>query len=72
MTEESLVSRFEDATYHAEHHNPDLNYIAKFALSELPQEHGYKVVLSGKLCRARHIRNGNERTLLTTDNRRRT
>lgn len=51
MTEESLANMFEDATYHSEHHNPDLNYIAKFALSELPQEHGYKVVLSGNSCR---------------------
>jgi len=40
MMEESLTSKSEDATYHAEHHNPDLNYIAKFALSGLPQEHG--------------------------------
>ena len=58
MTEESLTSKFEDATYHAEHHIPDLNYIAKFALSELPQEHGYKVVLSGKPCQAKQVRNG--------------
>jgi asparagine synthase (glutamine-hydrolysing) len=71
MTEESLTSKFEDATYHAEHHNPDLNYIAKFALSELPQEHGYKVILSGKSGQARHVRNGSERRLLTKDNRRR-
>jgi hypothetical protein len=71
MTEESLTSKFEDATYHAEHHNPDLNYVAKFALSELPQEHGYKVVLSGGSCQAKHVRNGNGRTFLTTNNRRR-
>lgn len=38
MMEESLTSKSEDATYHAEHHNPDLDYIAKFALTELPQE----------------------------------
>jgi asparagine synthase (glutamine-hydrolysing) len=57
MTEESFTSKFEDTTYH---HNPDLNYIAKFALSELPQEHGYKVVLSGKPYQPRHIRNGSK------------
>lgn len=31
-----------------EHHNPDLNYIGKFALSELPRELGFKVVLTGE------------------------
>lgn len=31
-----------------EHHNPDLNYVGKFALSELPRELGFKVVLTGE------------------------
>jgi asparagine synthase (glutamine-hydrolysing) len=48
MNEAELASRFEDATYHAEHHNPDLNFVGKFALSELPREKGYKVVLTGE------------------------
>ena len=48
MNESELASRFEDATWHCEHHNADLNYIGKFALSELPQEHGFKVVLTGE------------------------
>ena len=48
MNEEALASRFEDATWHCEHHNPDLNYVGKFALSELPQELGFKVVLTGE------------------------
>lgn len=48
MDEEAFASRFEDATWHCEHHNPDLNYIGKFALSELPRELGFKVVLTGE------------------------
>lgn len=48
MTEEAFASRFEDATWHCEHHNPDLNFVGKFALSELPRELGFKVVLTGE------------------------
>ncbi|KAK5167962.1 uncharacterized protein LTR77_006529 [Saxophila tyrrhenica] len=48
MDEEAFASRFEEATWHCEHHVPDLNYIGKFALSELPQKHGFKVVLTGE------------------------
>ena len=48
MNEEELANRFEDATWHCEHHNYDLNYIGKFALSEVPLETGYKVVLTGE------------------------
>lgn len=48
MDEEALASRFEDATWHCEHHNPDLNYVGKFALSEVPRELGFKVVLTGE------------------------
>lgn len=48
MNEQELANRFDDATWHAEHHNPDLNYIGKYALSEVPQEHGFKVVLTGE------------------------
>ena len=46
--EEEIASLFEDATWHSEHHNPDLNYIGKFALSKLPRELGFKVVLTGE------------------------
>ena len=48
MNEAELSSRFEEATWHCEHHNPDLNYVGKFALSELPRELGFKVVLTGE------------------------
>lgn len=48
MNEQELASRFEDAVWHCEHHNPDLNFVGKFALSEVPREHGYKVVLTGE------------------------
>lgn len=48
MNEEELAKRFEDATWHCEHHNPDLNFVGKFALSEVPREHGFKVVLTGE------------------------
>jgi asparagine synthase (glutamine-hydrolysing) len=48
MSEAELASRFEDATWHTEHHNPDLNFVGKFALSEVPLEAGYKVVLTGE------------------------
>ena len=46
--EEAIASLFEDATWHCEHHNLDLNHIGKFALSELPRELGFKVVLTGE------------------------
>lgn len=48
MDEAQLVNRFADATWHAEHTNPDLNYIGKYALSEVPRAAGYKVVLTGE------------------------
>ena len=48
MNEEELAKRFEEATYHCEHHNPDFNFIGKYALSEVPLEAGYKVVLTGE------------------------
>lgn len=48
MNEEELARQFEDATYHIEHHNPDFNYVGKFALSTLPRSAGYKVVLTGE------------------------
>ncbi|KAF2650047.1 asparagine synthetase [Lophiostoma macrostomum CBS 122681] len=48
MNEKELAARFEDATWHCEHHNPDLNYVGKYALSEVPQDVGFKVVLTGE------------------------
>lgn len=48
MNEEELAKRFEDATWHCEHHNPDLNFVGKYALSEVPRENGFKVVLTGE------------------------
>ncbi|KAL3486096.1 asparagine synthase-domain-containing protein [Aspergillus germanicus] len=48
ITEKTLADHFEDAVFHCEHHHFDLNFVAKFALSTLPQEHGVKVVLTGE------------------------
>jgi asparagine synthase (glutamine-hydrolysing) len=48
MDEATLADNFEDAVYHIEHHNNDLNFVGKYALSELPRQHGYKVVLTGE------------------------
>lgn len=48
MNEEELAKRFEDATWHCEHHNPDLNFVGKYALSEVPRANGFKVVLTGE------------------------
>ena len=48
MSEDELAIRFEDATWHIEQTNPDLNFVGKFALSEVPEEAGYKVVLTGE------------------------
>ncbi|KAB2570933.1 Asparagine synthetase (glutamine-hydrolyzing) 2 [Lasiodiplodia theobromae] len=48
MGEAELAAYFEDATYHCEHHNADLNYVGKFALSEVPREVGFKAVLTGE------------------------
>ena len=48
MNEAALAERLEDATWHSEHHNPDLNFVGKFALSEVPRENGFKVVLTGE------------------------
>lgn len=48
MNEAELASRFEDATWHIEHQNPDLNFVGKYALSEEPREVGYKVVITGE------------------------
>ena len=39
---------FEDATYHCEHSNFDLNYVGKFALSEVTRDRGFNVVLTGE------------------------
>ncbi|QPH02996.1 hypothetical protein C2857_007216 [Epichloe festucae Fl1] len=48
ITEDTLAEDFEDAVFHCEHHHFDLNFVAKFALSTLPHEHGVKVVLTGE------------------------
>ena len=48
MNEAALARDFEDATYHCEHHNMDLNYVGKYALSQVPRENGYKVVITGE------------------------
>ncbi|KKZ62743.1 asparagine synthase (glutamine-hydrolyzing) [[Emmonsia] crescens] len=48
VDEPTLADNFADAAYHCEHHNADLNFVAKFALSTLPQENGVKVVITGE------------------------
>lgn len=48
VTEATLADSFQDAVFNCEHHHFDLNFVAKFALSELPREHGVKVVLTGE------------------------
>ncbi|KLJ12401.1 asparagine synthase (glutamine-hydrolyzing) [Blastomyces silverae] len=48
VDEATLADSFTDAVYHCEHHNIDLNFVAKFALSTLPQENGIKVVMTGE------------------------
>ncbi|CAK1359066.1 unnamed protein product [Cercospora beticola] len=48
MSEAELARYFSDAVYHTEHHWGELNFVAKFALSELTREKGYKVVLTGE------------------------
>ena len=48
MNEAELANRFEDATWHCEHHNPDFNFVGKYALSEVPRDAGYKVVITGE------------------------
>jgi asparagine synthase (glutamine-hydrolysing) len=42
MNEEEIAKRFEDAVWHSEHQNYDLNFVGKFALSEAPRELGFK------------------------------
>lgn len=43
-----MAEDFEDAVFHCEHHHYDLNSVAKFAPSTLPQELGINVVLTGE------------------------
>lgn len=48
VDEDTLARDFADTAYHCEHHNYDLNSVAKFALSTLPREHGVKVIITGE------------------------
>jgi asparagine synthase (glutamine-hydrolysing) len=48
ITEDTLAEDFANAVFHCEHHHFDLNFVAKYALSTLPREHGVKVVLTGE------------------------
>lgn len=45
MNEVGIAKRFEEAVWHSEHQNYDLNFVGKFALSEAPRKLGYKVFL---------------------------
>lgn len=48
MNEAALARHFEDSTWHNEQHTFDLNTVGKFALSQLPRDRGFKVILSGE------------------------
>lgn len=48
MGETDIAADLEDATYHCEQHCENLNFVGKFALSRIPWEQGYKVVLTGE------------------------
>ena len=48
MGETEIAAGLEDATYHCEQHNENLNFVGKYALSRVSREHGYKVVLTGE------------------------
>jgi len=47
LDEATLAANFEATAVNCEHHNPDLNSVAKFVLSKLVADSGVKVVLSG-------------------------
>ncbi|PVI02690.1 glutamine-hydrolyzing asparagine synthase [Periconia macrospinosa] len=46
--EDELAASLEQAVFHAEHHNQNLNFVGKFLLSRLARAHGYRVVLTGE------------------------
>lgn len=48
MNEGELARYFKDAVYHTEHHWGELNFVGKFAVSELTRDKGIKVVLTGE------------------------
>jgi asparagine synthase (glutamine-hydrolysing) len=48
MNEAEIAANFEDAVWHNEHQGFDLNTVGKYCLSELPRQHGFKVILSGE------------------------
>lgn len=48
MNEATMAQHFEESTWHNEQHTFDLNTVGKFALSRLPRERGFKVILSGE------------------------
>ena len=48
MDEQALADMLEDATWHNEQPNPDLNFIGTYALSSLFREHGFRVNINGQ------------------------
>ncbi|KXT08075.1 hypothetical protein AC579_3805 [Pseudocercospora musae] len=48
MDEAAFAENFEAATIFNEQNNIDLNYVGKYCLSKLVQDHGLKVVLTGE------------------------
>jgi asparagine synthase (glutamine-hydrolysing) len=48
MNEGELAKYFEDAIYHIDYHSGELNFVGKFAFSELTRDKGIKVVLTGE------------------------
>lgn len=47
VTEDLIVSRFEDAIWHSEVPLPDTNGIGRLAMAEEANSHGIKVILTG-------------------------
>lgn len=48
MDEAALANAFEEATWHSEHHSADLNFVGKYALSQLTRDLGVTVSLTGE------------------------
>jgi asparagine synthase (glutamine-hydrolysing) len=46
--EAELADNLEQAVYHAEHHNQNLNFVGKFLLWRMVHAHGYQVMLTGE------------------------
>ena len=48
MDETQMARNFEESIWHNEQTSWDLNTVGKYVLSELPRQHGFKVILTGE------------------------